>query len=264
MSVARRASCAHANAQLQNPAPYSPPAPCPRLPLHRSAARWRASSASPARLASPPTSRPRRLSSSSSRRAACWRQRATPCPLLTSCLWEWVSRFTTSRRCCLRPRRWCTPWGCTCPTTRCGRRRRQGEGGGGGRGWARRLCPGPGSSGAARACLFCVERPPGPHPTLLPGRLPDPTHPTGKVTVSTVGLVDKLEEFVERCSTAQLAVSLHATTDEARRPGFGAGGAARQPQRRSCYPGLASLHPATRTSPAAAVKPASRAPPPPR
>ncbi|KAI8463563.1 MAG: hypothetical protein J3K34DRAFT_372547 [Monoraphidium minutum] len=47
-------------------------------------------------------------------------------------------------------------------------------------------------------------------------------HPLGlqmshnKVTVSTVGLVDKLEEFAARCGAAQLAVSLHATTDEVR------------------------------------------------
>ncbi|GBF92101.1 dual-specificity RNA methyltransferase [Raphidocelis subcapitata] len=47
-------------------------------------------------------------------------------------------------------------------------------------------------------------------------------HPLGlhvshnKITVSTVGLVDRLGEFVARCSTAQLAVSLHATTDEIR------------------------------------------------
>jgi 23S rRNA (adenine2503-C2)-methyltransferase len=36
-----------------------------------------------------------------------------------------------------------------------------------------------------------------------------------QVTVSTVGLVDELEEFQAR-SKAQLAVSLHATTDEVR------------------------------------------------
>ena len=48
------------------------------------------------------------------------------------------------------------------------------------------------------------------------------THPLGlhvshnKITVSTVGLVDKLDEFATRCASAQLAVSLHATTDEVR------------------------------------------------
>jgi 23S rRNA (adenine2503-C2)-methyltransferase len=47
-------------------------------------------------------------------------------------------------------------------------------------------------------------------------------HPLGlhvshnKVTVSTVGLADRLDEFVARCAGAQLAVSLHATTDEVR------------------------------------------------
>ena len=39
--------------------------------------------------------------------------------------------------------------------------------------------------------------------------------PAVQVTVSTVGLVPEMEHFVGRC-TAQLAVSLHATTDEVR------------------------------------------------
>ena len=55
---------------------------------------------------------------------------------------------------------------------------------------------------------------PHPHPYLIP--LPSP-----QITVSTVGLVDRLGEFLARCSTAQLAVSLHATTDEV---GTGGGG----------------------------------------
>jgi hypothetical protein len=45
--------------------------------------------------------------------------------------------------------------------------------------------------------------------------------PPPQVTVSTVGLVDRLEEFVARCSSAQLAVSLHATTDAVRRDALG-------------------------------------------
>lgn len=35
-----------------------------------------------------------------------------------------------------------------------------------------------------------------------------------QVTVSTVGLVDKLEVFAARPDAPQLALSLHATTDE--------------------------------------------------
>ncbi|GAX81183.1 hypothetical protein CEUSTIGMA_g8616.t1 [Chlamydomonas eustigma] len=38
----------------------------------------------------------------------------------------------------------------------------------------------------------------------------------GKLTVSTVGLVPEIREFVSRSSKVQLAVSLHATTDEVR------------------------------------------------
>lgn len=55
------------------------------------------------------------------------------------------------------------------------------------------------------------------------------THPLGlhmsrqKVTVSTVGLVDKLEVFAAHPNAPHLALSLHATTDEVRRAG-GVGG----------------------------------------
>lgn len=58
--------------------------------------------------------------------------------------------------------------------------------------------------------------------TLVPAQASQCSHltlasPHTQMTVSTVGLVDKLDEFVARCSSAQLAVSLHATTDEVRK-----------------------------------------------
>jgi adenine C2-methylase RlmN of 23S rRNA A2503 and tRNA A37 len=39
-----------------------------------------------------------------------------------------------------------------------------------------------------------------------------------KITVSTVGLVPEMERFVAASPSVQMAVSLHATTDEVRDP----------------------------------------------